>query len=45
MTLIKNACEGELFHDVDVEYAFSTLQILDDEDEDEDVLEEKKGEE
>ena len=43
MTLIKNACEGELFHDVDVEYAFSTLQILDDEDED--VLEEKKGEE
>ena len=42
MTLIKNACEGELFHDVDVEYAFSTLQILD---EDEDVLEEKKGEE
>jgi len=45
MTLIKNACEGELFHDVDVEYAFSTLQILDDDDEDEDVLEEKKGEE
>ena len=45
MTLIKNACEGSYSTTWASSTLLSTLQILDDEEEDEDVLEEKKGEE
>ena len=41
MVLIKSACDGKLFDDVDVEYAFSMLQIDDNVDEEE----EETGEE
>ena len=39
MELIKSACEGKLFADVDVAYAFSSLQIPEEEEiEEEDVV-------
>ena len=44
MVLIKSACDGKLFDDVDVEYAFSMLQIddnVDDEEEEEETGEEE----
>ena len=44
MVLIKSACDGKLFDDVDVEYAFSMLQI-DDNVDDEEEEEKETGEE